>query len=76
MAQNTETMARFEQDAHSFVVRLWYEHTTTDAQWRGWVQHVQTGAKHYFESETAFNQIMSNYLSHTPKLKDVLTKVE
>ena len=42
-----------QQDG-SFIVRIWWEHGSSDGQaaghWRGWIQHVRNGSHVYFAS--------------------------
>jgi hypothetical protein len=68
---NAGTMALFEQEAHSFVIRMWRERHESKADWRGWIQHVQSGNKYYFRDETTFCDVMSTYLSTVPPLEEV-----
>jgi hypothetical protein len=35
---------------HRFVVRLWFEGSNDHGQWRGRVEHVDTGQRLYFAS--------------------------
>ena len=42
----------------SFIVRIWWEHSESDAQtghWRGWIQHVRNGKQIYFASLADLN---------------------
>jgi len=43
-----------EQRDGSFIVRIWWEHGSSDGQatghWRGWIQHVRNGSQIYFAS--------------------------
>lgn len=58
------SLSLFETDAHSFVVRLWYENSAVpnaNVGWRGWVDHVQSGQRHYFNNVTEINGIVTGY---------------
>jgi len=57
-----ETMADFEREAHSFVIRIWKEPAGKTGEWRGWINHVQSGQRHYFRDPTAISPIISDYL--------------
>jgi hypothetical protein len=43
----SDTSARRE---HRFVVRLWFEGVNDRGQWRGRVEHIDTGQRLYFAS--------------------------
>ena len=63
--QAQDMMSLFESESHSFVMRLWQEHADdaeTDAEWRGWVEHVQSGQRFYFRDFSDIKQIVSNFL--------------
>jgi hypothetical protein len=60
--ESGETMAGFDREAHSFVIRIWKEPTGNAGQWRGWINHVQTGQRHYFRDPVAISSIVANYL--------------
>ena len=63
--QSQDMMSLFESESHSFVMRLWQEHDTespADAEWRGWVEHVQTGQRFYFRDFSDIKQIVGNFL--------------
>ncbi|MCA9957907.1 MAG: hypothetical protein KC443_02670 [Anaerolineales bacterium] len=72
-------MAHFEKDAHSFVIRIWREHRvipTGQAEWRGWISHVQSGHRHYFRNVTDIANIITQYLENLPSLDDVFKPVQ
>jgi hypothetical protein len=59
-------LASSEGETHSFVVRLWVEardKTGATAEWRGWIQHVQDGHRHYFQDLAEISHIVANHLS-------------
>ncbi len=71
MNQEYGIMTRFEQDAHSFVIRVWQENqedATEKVVWRGWVEYVPTGQRHYFQEPENLCKIMSIYLDKLPDL--------
>jgi hypothetical protein len=64
--QDQGLMASFEAEAHSFVLRIWREHRsdpTTPAEWRGWVDHVQSGQRHYFRAFEDIAHIIAMHVS-------------
>jgi hypothetical protein len=64
--QEWDIMTRFDQEAHSFVIRLWRENredNKVEAEWRGWIEHVQSGQRCYFRNITEINQIVATYLN-------------
>ncbi|MFZ0548663.1 MAG: hypothetical protein WAM60_24650 [Candidatus Promineifilaceae bacterium] len=63
--QDREVMTYFESDAHSFMVRLWRENRddpSQTAEWRGWIEHVQSGERRYFQEPQAVSQIISAFI--------------
>ena len=78
LKQDTGIMARFEQEAHSFVVRVWQENREAVNEtpvWRGWVEYVPTGQRHYFQGKTKLCQIVSDYLGQKPILPVCLSNL-
>ncbi|MGW8319756.1 MAG: hypothetical protein ACWGPS_10955 [Candidatus Promineifilaceae bacterium] len=64
-------MTYFESEAHSFVMRIWRENREDPSQqgpWRGWIEHVQSGERHYFQSVAEIPQIVSGYIGDPAKL--------
>lgn len=52
-------------ETHSFVIRIWKENRANPnnaAIWRGWIRHVQTDQKQYFQSSQKISQIVGEYL--------------
>ena len=79
LSQHDGIMARFDHESHSFVIRLWQEHQEhPDAPliWRGWVEHVQSGMRHYFQSVAALNDIVFDYLGKEPELNPLFSNLE
>jgi hypothetical protein len=77
--QNEGIMARFEQETHSFVIRLWRENRElpgATAVWRGWVEHIPTGQRHYFQDSKRLYDIVFDYLGQSPDLTALFTKLE
>lgn len=68
-------MVRFDQESHSFVIRLWQERqmrAETAVVWRGWIEHVQSGKRHYFNDPQRLQAILSTYLAQLPQLASLL----
>jgi hypothetical protein len=64
--QHQGIMTFFEADAHSFVMRIWRENRDdpdSSAEWRGWIEHVQSTQRHYFRSVSEIPQIVSAYVA-------------
>jgi hypothetical protein len=55
-------MVGFDQEAHSFVIRIWKEPAGTRSEWRGWINHVQSGQCHHFRDSSAISPIVADYL--------------
>ena len=55
-------MVGFDREAHSFVIRIWKEPTGELGEWRGWINHVQSGQRHYFRDPAAISPIVADYL--------------
>jgi hypothetical protein len=73
--QDEGIMTFFEAEAHSFVVRLWREHqdeAAAPAEWRGWIDHVQSGQRHYFREITDLSRIVARYVNVAVDLEDQL----
>lgn len=77
--QGRAILARFERDAHSFVIRMWREnHEWEDAagEWRGWIDHVQSGERLYFRDMSQINGFLQRYLDNNTTMDDVLDLVQ
>lgn len=77
--QDLGSMSLFEADAHSFVVRLWYENSEipdANVGWRGWIDHVQSGKRHYFNNVSEINQIVSGYADIKADEADVFEPIQ
>ncbi|HNP74004.1 MAG TPA: hypothetical protein PLO33_20135 [Kouleothrix sp.] len=51
-----------EKQGGSFVVRIWWEHSSDEqggGRWRGWVQHVRNGNQIYFASLHDLNSFIA-----------------
>jgi len=73
--RNNDVMVNFELEAHSFLVRLWQEHQGAPAiqpEWRGWVEHVQSGERHYFRDAETLGQAFQNYIDNVPDFEELL----
>jgi hypothetical protein len=58
-------MTFFEAEAHSFVMRIWRENRDDPAdppEWRGWLEHVQSGQRHYFRELEEIPAIVAGYV--------------
>ncbi len=74
-----EIMTRFEAEAHSFVIRLWQENRDNPqetAVWRGWVDHVQSGRRHYLKEIDFIQNIISGYVSDVSGLDSVFESIQ
>ena len=71
-------MAHFEKEAHSFLIRLWREtHLIEEIdEWRGWIDHVQSGQRHYFQDTSEIGHIVGHYLSQIPDLDDIFKPIQ
>lgn len=66
---DTDLIAAIEEETHSFVIRLWSEpraEVRSNAEWRGWVQHVQNGERRYFRDLAEIGHIVASHLGGTP----------
>jgi len=64
--QGREMMSLFEKEAHSFMIRLWRENkeqNNAQAEWRGWIDHIQSGQRHYFKDIAEIGRIVASYTS-------------
>jgi hypothetical protein len=69
--QDQGIMTYFEADAHSFVVRLWREDNENPdepAEWRGWIEHVQSQKRHYFQAVADISRIVAAYTGEVTNL--------
>lgn len=67
---NRDMMARFEREAHSFVIRIWRENRDIlgeKAEWRGWIVHTQSGQRYYFREIGEIDEIVAGFLSSVTK---------
>ncbi|UXY14500.1 hypothetical protein N8I74_14405 [Chitiniphilus purpureus] len=58
-------MTLLEDQSASFIVRIWREHGETDnapAEWRGSIEHVQTGQRGFFRELRAIERFMAPLL--------------
>jgi hypothetical protein len=66
-------MTFFEAEAHSFVLRIWRENRPdpeVPAEWRGWVDHVQSGSRTYFRDIAEIGRIVSGHIQPPPDFSD------
>ncbi len=71
--QNQGIMTYFEADAHSFVLRIWRENREDPnglAEWRGWIEHVQSEQRHYFRNLYDIPQLVAAYVGDMSDLED------
>ncbi len=64
-------MTYFEAEAHSFVMRIWRENRDDPddpAEWRGWLEHVQSGQRHYFRDLNEIPAIVAGYVGSDAQL--------
>lgn len=63
--QDRGLMTFFESEAHSFVLRIWLENRDDPHQpgeWRGWVDHVQSGRRFHFREFDDIGRIVSSII--------------
>ncbi len=78
MSQDNSIMARFDQETHSFIIRLWREHRDQPEEiaiWRGWIEHLPSGQRHYFKDTEGLHDIVFDYLGETLDLAALFTKL-
>jgi hypothetical protein len=71
---NTDTMAQFDREAHSFVIRIWQENSEDPKQtavWRGWIRHVQSKKQHYFSDVADISRVVAHYLDKESEINAV-----
>jgi hypothetical protein len=76
---NEGFMARFEQEAHSFLIRVWHENRPSETEmgeWRGWIDHVQSGQRHYFRDTREISSIVGQYLNQIPDLDEIFRPIQ
>jgi len=59
-------MRSFEDHVHSFVIRVWQEPRELEgagAEWRGRIEHVQSGERAYFRSLDKMLEFMMAHLN-------------
>jgi hypothetical protein len=63
--QDQGLMTFFEAEAHSFVLRIWRENRhkpDVPAEWRGWIDHVQSGNRTYFRDLDEIGRIVAGHI--------------
>ncbi len=71
--QQQGIMTYFEAEAHSFVMRIWRENRDDPdgaAEWRGWIEHVQSTQRHYFRAVSEIPKIVSAYVTDMDEIDD------
>ena len=71
--QDQGIMTYFEADAHSFVLRIWRENregSDDPAEWRGWIEHVQSEQRHYFRNLEDISRIVTAYVGDLSDFDD------
>ena len=66
-----ETMV-FDNDASSYVIRMWRESAAGDSEqgeWRGWIQHVQSGKRIFFRDTAVITSFIDECLYSSPQGK-------
>jgi hypothetical protein len=69
--QDQGIMTYFDAEAHSFVMRIWRENRddpADPAEWRGWIEHVQSEERLYFRDIGDIPHIVSSYLGDIAEL--------
>lgn len=55
----------FDRDACSFVIRIWREKAASlheKGEWRGWIEHVQSGKRVSFRDKAVIGSFINEYL--------------
>jgi hypothetical protein len=55
----------FDRDACSYVIRMWREKAASEqenGEWRGWIEHVQSGRRVFFRDMTVISTFISENL--------------
>lgn len=63
--QDRGLMTFFESEAHSFVLRIWLENRDNPdhaGEWRGWVDHVQSGRRYHFREFAEIGRIVNSII--------------
>lgn len=63
--QERGMMTLFEAETHSFLLRLWRENRDDPklpAEWRGSIDHIQSGQRYYFRDLAEIGRIVTTYL--------------
>jgi hypothetical protein len=59
------SMSLYESSTHSFIVKIWLEERTDEAEpltWRGHITHVPSGKRHYLRSLDEMTDFISVFL--------------
>lgn len=62
-----DEVAGDEEQVLSFVVRIWREAGPQGVEFRGWVQHVQSGRRAYFHGLNGLSSVLAAYLGVSRK---------
>lgn len=60
----------FDRDACSYVIRMWREIASNDKEqeeWRGWIQHVQSGKRVFFRDTAVIISFIDECLYSFPQ---------
>jgi len=71
--QDQGIMTYFEAEAHSFIMRIWREkknNSREPAEWRGWIEHVQSEQRHYFRDLFEIPHIVTAYVGDAAEVND------
>ena len=77
--ENNRLMAKFEKGGHSFLIRLWEENRDKSLQpdeLRGWVYHIQSDQKRFFQSTDEITRIINSYLDQNIALEQVFDSIQ
>ena len=70
-------MKSIEEHANSFVIRIWREPREvrgSDPEWRGRIEHVQSGERMYFLSFDKLIEFMTSHLDDWREVNPLLEK--
>jgi len=56
----------FDPNTCSYVIRMWREKAASEqeiGEWRGWIEHVQSGKRVFFHDTAVINSFINEYIS-------------
>lgn len=64
MTNSIDELMSFDQDAHSFVIRIWREPSNekTAGIVRGWIEHAQSKERQYFQDVDSIVEFVAHHV--------------